>query len=177
MDWPDELSYREWDREIDGAWVRHGQAFPSPATNVVKPLSISYASQLWHWVFGSDIEVLPLIAKEKTSWLKDVFESAPIWFGGKEPPLQEQLRRNLIWCENDAVFFLTRRGTGYQASWKDFLRHCDRFPGWYNEGVLFHPMQREVAVFWEISALFVGRRSKRKLTRKKNQASDPVVPR
>jgi hypothetical protein len=108
--------------------------------------------------------VLPRVAKDSKGWLKDVFDSNPIWYGGfGNPPLKESLLRLFPWSNDDRVFFLVRRGTGYESPWPVYVAHCESFLGWYDEGLLFHPTAREVAAFREVRAVFVGRHSERHL--------------
>jgi hypothetical protein len=164
MEGPDASSYREWDKERrDCIWFAQGRVPGQQVLAKVRPLAVEYAERLWRWVFPTGEDVLPLVAKDKKGWLQEVFRNEPIRFGGEAPGLSIQLRRHFEWPEQDTVFFLTRFGTGYETSWSVFLSSCERFLGWYDEGLLFHPTAREVAVFWESNAMYVGRRSKRRL--------------
>lgn len=166
MDWPSAASYREWDQQTDSAWFRFGHQLPDSIRAQIRPLTAEYASRLWEWAFPTDKDVLPLVAKDKSGWLKRVFDSEPIWFGGSQPStLVARFRQLLPWPDDDIVFFLVRRGAGYQTFWGLYLQHWERFLGWYDEGLLLHPTAREVLVFWEVSAVFVGRRNKRRLLR------------
>jgi len=66
MDWPSAASYRDWDQQADSAWFLFGQPLPHSVKAQVRPLTAEYASQLWDWVFPTDKDVLPLVAKDKT---------------------------------------------------------------------------------------------------------------
>lgn len=166
MEGPDTTSYREWDEQTDNAWFRHGRRPGARVLAEVRPLTAEYASRLWRWVFPTEKNVLPLVAKDKKNWLHEVMASEPISFGRPgDPSLQKHLRRLFPWADTDSVFFLVRNGTAYHTPWPVFVEHWQDFLGWYNEGLLFHPTAREVAVFWEVQAMFIGRRSKRHLGR------------
>lgn len=164
MEGPQAGDYRDWDEQADRAWFRY-QRPPAPAVLArVRPLTTEYGARLWGWVFPTDKGVLPLVAKDDRGWLKEVFAGPPVWYGGPDnPPLSESLRRLSPWPDADPVFFLVRRGVGYQAPWRVYVEHWQHFLGWYDEGLLLHPTAREVAAFWEVGAMFVGRRSKRRL--------------
>src|SRR5262249_49183794 len=69
----------------------------------VRPLAVDYAERLWQWVFPTDKDVLPLVAKDKKDWLQEVFGSQPIWFGLSYAPLSMQLRRHFSWAEPTAA--------------------------------------------------------------------------
>ena len=165
MEGPTSSSYREWDKaDRDGKWFWSGRNPNDRILNAVRPLAVDYAERLWRWIFPTKEEVLPLIAKTKKGWLSKVFENEAIYFGGTQAPsLSSILQRHFKWNGNETVFFLTRCGTGYETRWADFIKYCEWFLGWYDEGLLFHPTAREVTVFWEECAMFVGRRSERKL--------------
>jgi hypothetical protein len=164
MDGPDATSYRAWDEQVDNVSFLYVRRPAKAILAEVRPLTAEYAGRLWRWVFPSKKDVLPLVAKDK-GWLKDVFDREPIWYGFPGYPLlAEHFRRLFPWPEDDRVFFLVRHGIGYETPWRVHVTHSDSFPGWYEEGLLFHPTAREVAVFWEISAMFFGRRSKRRLS-------------
>lgn len=172
MDGPDATSYRAWDEQVDNASFLYGRR-PAKAILVeVRPLTREYAGRLWRWVFPTNEDALPLVAKNNTKgWLKDVFDSEPIgysWPGNlrlaDNPSLAEHFRRLFPWPDDDRVFFLVRHGIGYETPWRVHVAHWECFPSWYEEGLLFHPTAREVAVFWEDSAMFFGRRSKRRLS-------------
>jgi hypothetical protein len=168
MDGPDSTSYREWDKEgRDAKWFAHSRIPSERLLTEVRPLSTEYAERLWRWLFQSRSkqDVIPRVAKNPQGWLAKFFrESEPHYFGGTQAPsLSVLLQRHFKWSSNETVFFLTRSGTGYQVRWAVFVKHCEWFLGWYDEGVLFHPIAREVAIFWEISAMYVGQRRARKL--------------
>jgi hypothetical protein len=164
MELPGEADYREWDEARDSAGYLFRRP-PAAALSEVRPLEIDYARRLWQWVFPTRADVVPLVAKDSSGWLKDVLASPPVWYGRPgDPPLVEQLRRLFPWAAESPVFFLVRCGTGYQTTWEQFLKQLRHFLGWTEEGVLIHPTAREVAAFWEVSAMFVGRRSNRRLT-------------
>jgi hypothetical protein len=165
MEGPDSSTYRKWDKaSLDCIWFAHGRNPDQRVLVEVRPLAVEYAERLWQWIFPTKENVLPLVAKEKKGWLLEVFKSKPIYFGGTQSPsLSTQLRRHFDWKERDTIYFLTRCGTGYETHWVVFLKYCECFLGWYDEGLLFHPSAREVAVFWENNAMYVGRRSKRRL--------------
>jgi hypothetical protein len=165
MEGPNASSYREWDKEgRDCIWFSHGRNPDQRLLTEVRPLAVEYAERLWEWVFPTKEDVLVLVAKDKTGWLQEVLKSEPISFGGPQAPsLSIQLRRRFEWSDQGTVYFLTRYGTGYETSWSVFQKNCENFLGWYDEGLLFHPTAREVAVFWENSAMYLGRRSKRRL--------------
>ena len=167
MEWPDASSYRDWDDQADCAWFRWKHPPTKSLMAEVRPLKIEYASQLWRWIFPTNEDILWLVAeKNKKSWLKKVFESEPVWFGRPMyPPLQEHLRRLFSWPDSETVFFLVRCGKCYQTPWRVYVEHPEDFLGCNDDGLLFHPTAREVAVFWEVSAMFVGRRSKRFLSK------------
>lgn len=165
MDGPAAASYRSWDEQVDNASFLYGRRPAKSVLAEVRPLTAEYAGRLWRWVFPTSEDVLPLVAKENTKgWLKAVWDSKPIGYGGLgNPPLAEHFRRLFPWPDDDRVFFLKRYGIGYETPWRVLVAHWDSFPGWYDEGLLFHPIAREVAVFWEVNAMFFGRRSKRRL--------------
>ena len=165
---PNSTSYREWDKEHrDAIWFAHGRTPTQRLLTEVRPLSIEYAERLWRWVFQSKAkeDVIPLVAKNTKGWLSRLYgRSEPRYFGGTEAPsLSTLLQRHFKWATHETVFFLTRCGTGYETRWSVFVKHCEWFLGWYDEGLLFHPTAREVAVFWEDSAMYVGQRGERKL--------------
>jgi hypothetical protein len=168
MDGPDSASYREWDKkDRDVKWFAHGRTPSERLRTEVRPLSVEYAERLWRWVFQSKAkeDVIPLIAKNPKGWLAKLYRrSEPQYFGGTQaPPLSVLLHRHFKWAASETVFFLTRSGTGYQTRWAVFVKDCEWFLGWYDEGILFHPTAREVAIFWEDSAMYVGQRGERKL--------------
>jgi hypothetical protein len=165
MEAPNASSYREWEKEgRDSIWFSHGRNPDQRVLTEVRPLTVEFAERIWQWIFPTKADVLPKVAKEKRGWLQEVFRNEPIFFGGTHsPPLEKALRRHFEWTEHDTVYFLTRCGTGYETHWAVFLKNCESFLGWYDEGLLFHPTAREVAVFWESSAMYIGRRSKRRL--------------
>jgi len=166
MDGPEATSYRVWNEQIDNASFLYGERPAKAVLAEVRPLTAEYASRLWRWVFPTNKDVLPLVAKDnKKGWLNDVFDSEPIWYGFPgNPPLAAHFRRLFPWPDDDSVFFLVRHGIGYETPWQVHVAHWENFPGWYDEGLLFHPTAREVAVFWEVSAMFFGRRSNRRLS-------------
>lgn len=165
MEGPKPTSYREWDQQLDNAWFRWGRQPPHSVMAEVHPLTAEYAGQLWRWIFPTDEDVLPLVAKDKKGWLTSVFDSDPIRFDGfQTPPLEQRLPQLLPWRNEDDVFFLVRRGTGYHTLWRVYVKHWQTFLGWYSEGLLFHPTAREVLVFWEVNAMYMGRRRKRRLS-------------
>jgi Protein of unknown function (DUF2947) len=105
-----------------------------------------------------------LVGKNPKGWLAKLYRrTEPRYFGGPAPSLSVLLQRQFKWAADETVFFLTRSGTGYETRWTVFVKHCEWFLGWYDEGLLFHPSAREVAVFWENSAMYVGQRGERKL--------------
>ncbi len=168
MEGPGSTSYRDWDTEArDAQWFAHGRVPSQRVLTEVRPLSVEYAERLWQWVFHvkSKQGVIPLVAKNANGWLAKLYrKKESFYFGGTQAPsLSALLQRHFKWAADETVFFLTRCGTGYEARWSTFVRYCEWFLGWYDEGLLFHPTEREVAVFWENSAMYVGVRHTRQL--------------
>lgn len=166
IDRPQEISYRAWDERVDNASFLYGRRPAKSILAEVRPLTAAYAGRLWRWVFPTSRDVLPLVAKDnEKGWLKEVLDSDPLWYGWPgNSSLTEHFCRLFPWPEDDRVFFLVRHGIGYETPWRVHVAHSASFPGWYEEGLLLHPTEREVAVFWEVSAIFFGRRSKRRLS-------------
>ena len=166
MEKPGATSYRVWDEQIDNASFLWNRRPANAVLSQVRPLAAECAGWLWRWVFPTNKDVLPLVARDKKGWLKPILDSEPIWYGGPDNlSLSVHFRRLFPWPEGDSVFFLVRHGSGYETPWRVHVAHWESFPGWYEEGLLWHPTAREVAVFWEINAMFFGRRSKRCLSR------------
>lgn len=102
---------------------------------------------------------------DKTCWVWDV-RSKPdqAWSESTVPAF-------FSWQDETRVFFLGRAGHGYETNWGVFKQFHDRFlESTWDDGILFHPTEREVAIFFE-GWVWFGRRSKRRLIDKDQRQS------
>lgn len=154
-----EEKYRPWDTNRNVGYdfgFFGGFGLPPLVKDVlttIHPLSEQYAKELWHWLFASNREVIPLL--EKTCWVWKVRDSSPVKWN------EEEAKKYLQWADSDTVFFLGRAAQGYETLWNTFRLHTENFiVSTREDGVLFHPTNRDVAVFFE-GLTWIGRRSKR----------------
>jgi hypothetical protein len=161
---PEGPLYREWETDPNkgldnGFKTAHFPAIPRRDREAIHPLAEEYAVKLWHWVTASKGHVVQLL--EPTCWAAKLR-------AGKHLTWEEVIARMALpWAEDDAVFLLGCAGYGYEAPWRLFQRYWDRFLlSVWEDGILFHPTNRDACVFVASHWCWVGRRSDRRLTRR-----------
>jgi len=158
MEEPSGPLYRDWSAQIESA-----RPVPRDVAKEARPLSENYARQLWRWLLCTKQDVIPLL--EKTCWVWRVRDSQPFSEPGQSPRDNDPLPVRMPWADDERVFFLGRADQGYETTWRIFRTRWGVFLNWtFEDGILFHPLDREALVFFEGWG-WLGRRSARRLTR------------
>jgi hypothetical protein len=136
---------------------------PQRAVNHIHPLALEYCNWVWENVFATVKH--PFYPRKATGWMERVFKSRE----RQEKPrrsgktLKQTLIEEFSWCSDNDVFLLYATTHGYMTDLGTFLEFQERFVTYFETGILCHPKDVNVVVFWEGNGPYFGRRRDRKL--------------
>src|SRR5262249_53861158 len=140
-------------------------ALPVRVVDQIRPLAFEYARWLWQTVFASVKH--PFDPRKATGWMAKVFQSRERQekiAGRSGRTLREVLLDEFKWAPDAKVFVLHAPEHGYQTTVAVFLEYSERFFRYFDNGVVCHPTDQNVVVFWDTTGPYFGKRRDRCLT-------------
>jgi hypothetical protein len=159
--------YRDWgdprDQHLVGDWYK---PLPRRIVNNIHPLAFQYSRWIWEKVF-SGVKNNPFDPRKATGWMEKLFKSRErqdhrASKSGKA--LKDTLIDQFGWKIEDQILMLYAPEHGYQTYLSTFLEYQTRFLIYFDTGILCHPSDQNVVVFWECNGPYFGCRRDRCLT-------------
>jgi hypothetical protein len=150
------------DQHLVGDW------YPPLAPRVVeqiRPLAFEYARWVWDNVFVTVKH--PFDPRKATGWMAKVFKSRERQeklgtTTGRA--LKDVLLDEFKWAPDAKVIVLHAPEHGYLTTVDVFLEHSERFFRYFDNGVVCHPTDQNVVVYWDTTGPYFGTRRDRCLT-------------
>ncbi len=160
--------YRNWGETLDqhlvGDWYT---PLPTRVIAQIRPLARDYTKWAWDNVFATVKN--PFDPRRATGWMAKVFASrdkqakAGVKTGRT---LKDVLKGEFVWDENSPLFVLHSPEHGYETTVALFLQYAERFFTYFDSGVVVHPTDQNVLVYWDTTGPWFGKRRDRRLPTK-----------
>lgn len=157
--------FRDWgdarDQHLVGDWY---EPLPERIVHQIHPLAFDYARRIWDKVFVTVKHAFD--PRKATGWMARVFktrERQEKLAARSGRTLEGVLLHEFEWMQDSDLFVLHAPEHGYPTNVTVFLGYHQRFFGYFDTGVVCHPTDRNVVVYWDTAGPYFGKRRDRRL--------------